>query len=563
MNLYVPKSVRSIGRLQTIARVLAGHGFEHLLQQLNLGRYISLPQRWKRARPLETQEPAAIGKRLVLVFQELGPTFVKLGQMLGSRPDLMPEHLVRELRRLQDRVEPFDDAIARGIIAEDLGSSVEECFAEFDATPMASGSIAQVYPARTRQGRRVVVKVKRPDIEETIARDMHLLSWLADAVERFVPESRPFRPCVLVDEFQKTIRREMDFVNEAATLARFAEAFREDPNVRVPDVLWELTGTRVLTMDYLDGTPMQEVLDTADERFDRSQVARNLIGAFFAQYFELGIFHGDPHPGNILVTEPARIGLIDFGMIGQIDDRLGGQILMILIGVVSKETDILVDTLDDLDALTPETDRTQLGRDLRDLLNKYSGLPLRRIELQTVFGEMNELVRNNGVVLPRAVILFFKSLVTLAGIATQLDPELNILSQLRPRLRGMVRDRFSPERLMRGAGVSGWHAFSLLKQMPRQLRDFMRRLERGQWKINVNHQNLEHLASELDRSGNRLSFSIVIAAIIISSSMILTSAQTATLLGVPVRAFGVVGYIFAGFMGVGLVWAIWRSGKLS
>ncbi len=563
MNMYLPKSVRSIARLQTIVRVLASQGFEHLLQQLNLGRYLSMPQRWVRARPLEAEEPAAVGRRLVRVCQELGPTFVKLGQMLSTRPDLVPEHVVQELRLLQDRVEPFETEIARKVIAEDLGIPLDECFEEFGPEPMASGSIAQAYRARTKQGRRVVVKVKRPDIEQTIEQDMVLLAWLADAIERFVPESRPFRPRMLVDEFQKSIRRELDFVNEAATLSRFSEAFRDNDAVRIPGVLWELTGSRVLTMDFLDGVSMQSVIDSPGAEFDRREIARNLTESFFIQYFDLGMFHADPHPGNLLVNAPATIGLIDFGLVGRIDDELRGQFLMIMIALVSKEIDILVDTLDDLDALTPETDHAQLERDFRDLLDKYFGLPLQRIEIQTLFGEVNELVRNNGVVLPRVMVLLFKSLVTLAGVARQLDPEMNVLGLIRPRLRGMIRDRINPERLFRGAGITGWHMVTLFKQMPRQLRDFMRRLSRGQWQVNVNHQNLDYLASELDRSGNRLSFSIVIAAIIISSSMVLISDRTETLLGVPVRAFGLLGYVFAGIMGVGLVWAIWRSGKLS
>ncbi|UCG32538.1 MAG: AarF/ABC1/UbiB kinase family protein [Phycisphaerales bacterium] len=563
MYIYLPKSVRSIGRLRTIAQVLGTHGFEHLVQRVNLGRYVPLPGRWRRPRPLETQDPISVARRLVKVCEDLGPTFVKLGQVLSTRPDLLPDYVLVELRRLQDRVEPFSSDLARRVIEEDLGAPVERCFVQFDEAPMAAGSIAQAYGARTRDGRRVVVKVKRPGIESVIELDIQLLKWLADATERFIPEVGPFRPRMLIEEFEKTIRRELDFVNEAATMARFAEAFREDSNVRIADVIWELTGTRVLTMDYLEGLPLQQVIDAGDGRIDRSQLARTLSDAFLKQYFELGMFHGDPHPGNILIDEPLQVALIDFGMIGQLSEEMTGHFLTMLVAADNKEVDIVVDVLDDMEALPRQTDRRQLSRDLRELLEKYHGLPLKRLRLPTIFTELTEVVRANGVVLPRDLVMLGKSMVTIAGVGMQLDPDVNLLALIRPRVHKMILERFHPQRLMRAAGITGWHLLALARQMPRQLRDVTRRLARGQWEIHIRHQNLDYLASELDRSGNRLSFAIVIAAIIVSSSMILTGAGDATLLGLPIRAFGILGYVFAGILGAGLVWAIVRSGKLS
>jgi ubiquinone biosynthesis protein len=216
-----------------------------------------------------------------------------------------------------------------------------------------------------------------------------------------------------------------------------------------------------------------------------------------------------------------------------------------------------------MEALTQQTDRRQLSRDLRDLLDKYHGLPLKRLHLPTIFTELTGLVRANGVVLPRDLVMLGKSMVTIAGVGMQLDPEINLLALIRPRVHKMILERFRPDRLMRAAGITGWHVLTLARQMPRQLRDVTRRLARGQWEVHIRHQNLDYLASELDRSGNRLSFSIVIAAIIVSSSMILTGAGDATLFGLPIRAFAILGYVFAGLLGAGLVWAIFRSGKLS
>ena len=572
VNLNLPQTVRSIGRVQTIARVLTRHGFGHLVDRLHLSRHVPLPKRWQPpAPPPSGPEPeASLGRRVASVCEDLGPTFIKLGQMASTRPDLIPADIIAELVKLQDRVPPFAADEARRIIEADLGVPVEQAFATFEAEPFASGSIAQVHRATTPAsdhdpGRRFVVKVKRPDIEDVVRLDMNILRWIAELAEGLVAELKVYQPCVIVDEFERTMLREMDFVNEAAVVSRFAEAFAHDSTLRIPDVDWERTGPSVLTLEELPGVSAQTLLSSPDPAIDRVALADRLARAFLRQFFEIGMFHAAPPPGNLLIEPPATIGLVDFGLTGRIDDAMMGQFVIGLIGAFNKEPQIVVEVLADMNALGDRTDRYQLRRELLELIDKYYGLPLHRMGMQTLFYEITGLLRRNHVTLPRDFVLFGKALVAVGGICLQLDPDLNLLALVKPRMRRMIADRIAPSRLFKSAAISGWHLLNILKSAPGQLRDVSRRLARGRWEVNIRHQNLDYLANEIDRASNRLGFAVIIGSIILGSSVVLSSDRTATILGVdiPASAFGVAGYVIAGLMGFGLAIAILRSGKLS
>lgn len=567
MPFYLPRSVRSIARMQTVARVLARHGFGHFVDRLDLAGLLPLASRWRPpVTPADAPAPKTVGRRLAAVAEDLGPTFVKLGQMISTRPDLLPADIILELQRLQDRVAPFPTPDARRIIEEELGQPIAAGYADFADEPFASGSIAQVYHAKTASGRSVVVKVKRPGIDDVVRMDLNILRWLADAIERAVPEVRAYRPRAILDEFERTIQREMDFVYEASSISRFSEAFRENSSVMIPDVFWDLTGPRVLTMARVSGESVRTLLVNRGDSPPpiREKVAATLAELFFQQYFELGMFHADPHPGNILVTPDGRVGLIDFGMVGQVDDELAGHLAIALYATVNKDIEVIVEVLSDVGAVSSATDESLLRRDLRELLDKYYGLPLRRLNLQTIFLEITDIMRERGLSLPRDFVLLGKSLVMVTGVALELDPELNLLDLLKPRMSRLLRRRFSPTRLLKAGGVSAWHLVNVLRQGPKQIRHLLRRMSRGEWQVNIRHQNLDHLANELDRSSNRVAFAMVIAATIVGSSMIVTSdPQQTSVLGVPLPVLGLAGYLFAGIMGVALVWAIWRSGKMS
>ncbi len=555
--------------MQTIARVLSHHGFGYLVQNLHLDRYVPLPKRWRQMAAKPAVDPEqTLGRRLARVCEELGPTFIKLGQMLSTRPDLIPPDIIKELIKLQDQVPPFDTAIAKRMIAADLGTTVEDGYASFESRPFASGSIAQVYRATLKgpdgqPDQRVVVKVKRPDIEDVVRLDMTILRWIADLVERMMPEAMPFQPKVVVDEFEAKLLREMDFINEAATISHFSEAYGPDPNFRAPRVYWNLTGPGVLTLEELEGISMQKILEAEDPRIDRPLLASRLMQAFIRQFFEIGLFHADPHPGNLLIDPPAHIGIIDFGLTGRIDDVQLGHLVIALTGALNREPEVIVEVLADMNALGEETDRAQLRREFMEAIEKYYGLPLERFDMQTMYYEVNNLIRRNDVTMPREFVLFGKALICIGGICLQLDPKLDLVSLVKPKLRTLIMERLTPARLAKSALISGWHMVNIIKSAPGLLRDISRRMARGKWQVNIRHQNLDYLANEIDRASNRLGFSVIIGSIIVGSSWVISSTNAKTFLGQPIQVLGLVGFIVAGIMGIWLLIAFLRSGRLS
>jgi ubiquinone biosynthesis protein len=562
--LKFTRGVQSLHRLQYIARVLTQHGFGHIVHRLELGRLVPIwLRRTSDSKSVEAAPPATIGRRLRRVANDLGPIYVKFGQILAGRPDVLPPEILAELRSLQDDVDPFDVAVARTIIGEELGKPLDEAFASFDDAPVASGSIGQVHRATLPDGREVVVKVRRPNIESSVRADLQILRWLAEALERWVPESRVYRPTVLIDEFERTLAAELDFLHEAAITARFSETFREDPHIDVPEVIWSHSTVKVLTLQLVSGENLDQALERDGHRLNRKELAKHLADAYLRQFFELGTFHADPHPGNILIMPPARIGLVDFGQTGVIGDTTAGHLLMLLIGAVSRDVELVTVALVEMGASGSGTDRRQLSRDVQSLLDKYYGQPLQRLQVGTIFYELAAIVRQHDLLIPRDVVLMLKSLATVWGVALRLDPDLDLVALMRPRLSALVRDRLGPRRLARAGGVTLWHLFNFLKTAPQQLREVLRQVSSGQWQLNVRHENLDSLAKEMDRSGNRLAFSIVIAAVVIASSMIVTSDSTMVVLGIRLQVFGFIGYIIAGILGIGLLVAILRSGRLS
>ncbi|GAF83749.1 unnamed protein product, partial [marine sediment metagenome] len=443
---------------------------------------------------------------------------IKLGQLVSTRPDIVPPEVLNELRTLQDDVPPFDSSVAMNTIAEQLGERPEECFASIDTTPIASGSIGQVHGARARDGTELVIKVQRPGIGEEIKLDMQLLHWLAESLETLMPELRAYRPSMLVTELEQMLTRELDYINEASATARFAGAFEDDSGIRIPRVYWEYTGPRVLTLEALAGTNVEKLLHDSDAQsvgVDRRLVARRLADCYLKQIFELGIFHADPHPGNILVEPSGVVGLIDFGQVGTITDEFMTELIVIVYAGVNNEIDVVIDALADMGALGEDTNRRYLQRELQVLIHKYYGLPLKRLDLGTLVNEFSEVVRHHDVVIPRDVLLLLKTMGVVGTVTARLDPDLDLLELVRSRLKHTLADRFSPARLTRGATKLGWDVLSIARRAPGQLREGLRRLGSGQWRLNIRHENIDRLISELDRSSNRLSFSIVIAAIIV------------------------------------------------
>ena len=557
------RQIRSLSRLGHVVTVLSRHGFGWLVLSLRLERLVPFRKRLLQRRgPPEPRPDESTAGRVARVLEELGPTYVKLGQVLGSRTDLLPPTFIREFRKLQDRVKPFPTEAARGQIREQLGGPVEDLFEEFGDEPFAAGSIAQAYAARTKDGAPVVVKVRRPGIRQVLDADIDILMRLADLAERYVPEYRIYRPVMLVEEFAQTVRREIDFISEASNTQRFRRTFEENPHVRVPSVLWDLTAGGILTLERLDGVPIYDEEALSRIGADRQALARHMTECFMRQYFELGLFHADPHPGNLVVPAPDVLGILDFGQIGRLSDTLRSRLGTVLVAALNHDFDIVVDVFDDLAALPDDLDGERLKGDLAVLTDKYAGVPIGRLDLKNLFDEITATARRHRVVLPRDFVLLGKSMVVMGGVALGLDPEIKMVEVVRPKVRRLMAEKASPRRLAHHGLTSAYHLAAMAEQGPRSLRQLMRKLIRGRFQILFRHENLQHLINELDRSSNRIAFALIVASIILGSAILLQAeiGPNVPYTGVPL--LGILGFFIAGLLGVWLVIAILRSGRL-
>jgi len=557
------RKLRSLGRLGHVVSILSKHGFGWLVVSLHLDRLVPFRKRLLQLPPgdEEAAGPTMAG-RVARVLEELGPTYVKLGQVLGSRADLLPPAFIEEFRKLQDRVVPFPTREARAAIEEELGGPVERFFDEFGPEPFAAGSIGQAYAARTKDGRPVVVKVRRPDVGQVLEADLTILGRLADLAERYVPEYRVLRPGMMVDEFAQTVRRETDFLAEASNTQRFGEAFADTPGIRVPKVLWNLTSSGVLTLERLEGVAIYRADALAAAGADRKALASHLTECFLRQYFELGLFHADPHPGNLIVQPPETVGILDFGQVGRLSDGMRGKLGTALIAAVQRDFDIVMDVLDDLEALPDDVDADRLKADLAALVDKYSGVPLKRLDLRSLFEEITGAARRHRVILPRDFVLLGKSLVTMGGVALDLDPETSMVEVVRPKMRRLAADKVSPRRLLHHGMTAAYHLTAIAEQGPRDVRQLVRKLMRGRLQMVFRHENLDRFITELDRSSNRIAFAMIVAAVILGSAVVMQAHIGPRLPYTDVPVLGLLGFLLAGVLGIWLVIAILRSGRL-
>ena len=570
----ITRTPARLRRMAVIAQILTRHGFDHIVRFLHIDQFFpSLLRAVRRTAKARRADQMTNAQRLVVVLEELGPTAIKLGQLLSTRPDIIPEEYTTALKQLQDHVEPFDNETAFRVIEEEIGRPITEAFVQIDDAPMAAGSIGQVYGARLHNGQRVVVKVKRPDIDRMIRDDLDLLALVATQAER-VEELRPYCPVRIVEELAKSLQRELDFVTEASYTAKFGAAFEEDERVSVPQVHWEYTTSSVLVLEHLTGVSISHSEELAEMGIDRKKLANTIADVFVRQYFEMGLFHADPHPGNLLVDRTGMLSIIDFGMVGHLDDERRNDLSTILIGLVRKDLDLVVDVATEIGAVPDDIDIGMFKADLVEVLDKYYGVPLKRIDMKKAFGDVMRITREHGLELPQDFVLLGKSFVTVTGEARTLDPDLDLAEVVRPHATQIVRDKFSPLKIGSALASNGWQIINLLRRMPREMRQFSRKMLAGRLQIVLKHQGLEDLANELDRATNRIVFAMIVAAVVIGPSLVIHAKMRPHFGDLPaigeylgaalpeLSIIGFAGYLLAGFLGMVLSVAIWRSGKL-
>ncbi len=554
------KAYRHLKRYRQIIEVMIKYGFGDILERLRIEAYLRIrPRVFSKSKGKELIR-AREAERVRMALEELGPTFVKLGQVLSLRPDLIPWNFVREFRKLQDEVSPFGYEEVDRLIEEQLGGRPKNLFKRFDPLPLAAASLSQVHPGITLKGEEVVIKVQRPQIKETVEADVEILYDLAKLAERQIAEFRPYDPVGIVEEFSASIRRELDFIREGRSIERFAYNFQDDPTVYVPRVFWGLTTSKVLTMERIRGIKVSQMKELREAGLDPQQIAINGAQAILKQIFEYGFFHADPHPGNIFVLKGNVIAPLDYGMMGRLDDEMKEALGALLAALVNKDVKRTTKLLLRMGVAQEEIDRRGFEREVDELLNCYIGIPLSQLDMKNIFNEIFPLLSKYRLRIPSDFALMGRALVTAEGVGRGLDPEFDILPLAKPYVKKLMLKRIGLRRGLR-ALQDLWEDLSdLFTHLPGDIEQILAKTKRGELVVKFEHQGLEHLILALDKSSNRLSFSLIIAALIIGSSLVMQLNKGPQLFGFPV--FGVLGFLIAGLFGLWLVVAILRSGRL-
>ncbi len=555
----IDKRTRNLRRYRQIIGVLVKYGFGHILDQMRIGPYLRLGRKIF-AREKTEVEKLSYAQKIRLALEELGPTFVKLGQLLSTRPFMIPLELVIELSKLQDEVAPFSFEEAKKIVEKELKASLNDLFSSFDKTPIASASLSQVHRAETNKGEEVVVKVQRPGIKPIIDTDMEILTDLTNLLERYIPESRQYDPKGMVDELTKTFRREVDFKNEARNVEIFALNFKDDPTVFVPRVFWDMTTDLVLTLEYIKGIKVTNLKKIDEEGLDRKTIAKNAGRSVFKQVFLDGFFHADPHPGNLFVLGNNVIAPVDYGMMGRLSESTMDELSELLVSVVSWNPRGVIRTWQKAGVLEQTPDLRALEADLTDFLYRYHKIPLSRVDMKTLVNQAFDIVHHHKISLQSDLMLFGKALITYEEVGRMLDPEYDLVTEAVPFVKKLSRRKYRPKIVLRDIVAFLQDMRELITPFPHELRRILEKLSRGELELEFHHKGLEKLMLQVERSANRLSFSLIIAAIIVGSSLIMRLEVGYKFLGYPL--FGILGFVFAGILGIWLVLAMLRSGKL-
>lgn len=547
----------NLGRLQEIAGVLVRHGLGELVRRWGLAGALEKAGHrlhWEHAADL-AQLPPPVQLRKAL--EELGPTFVKLGQILAGRADMFGPEWIAEFEKLHSQVPAVPFESLRPQLREDLGGEPEEVFAWFDPEPLAAASIAQVHRARLHDGTEVVVKIRRPGIREVIDADLRLLDRLATLAEAELPALAPYRPRQLLREFGRSLHRELDLASECRSAERLARNMAAFPWVCIPRIHWAWTHERVNVQDLVVGIPGQSLDRLAAAGLDRRLLAQRGAQAVLKMIVEDGYFHADPHPGNVFYLPDHGIAFIDFGMVGHLTQRRRQQLLKLLLGLVQREPQGVVDVLLEWTRNGQEVAQERLEAEVEAFIDQYHGTPLAELSLGQMLVDVTAILRENRLALPPDLALLIKTFITLEGLGRGLDPTFHMTTEALPLLQQVMRARYRPRALARRAWGSWRRVLELAEQLPQDIAQLLRRARQGRMGLDIESRSLRRVGDQLDRAANRLSLALIIAALIIGSSIVMTVGGGPTLLGLP--AFGLLGFLGAGIGAFWLVRAISRS----
>jgi len=556
----IGRTYRHLNRYRQILAVLFKYGFGDLLEMLKIDQYIEVGLQMISRKRASRDERLSRPQRLRMAFQELGPTYIKLGQILSTRPDLVPMEYIDELSKLQDKIPAFPFEQVRNVISSEFGMPPEDLFDTLEEEPFASASIGQVHRAVLKDGESVAVKFQRPGIQKIIEVDLEIMLHLATLAEHHIEELSFHRPVKIVEEFAKTLEKEIDYKNEATNMERVARHFLDDPHVYIPKVYRETTTTRVLSTEFVEGIKISDIEKLEAAGLDRKIITGRGADLVLKQIFVYGFFHADPHPGNIFVLPDNVICLLDFGMTGIVDRQTREDFVDLLDSIVHQNEIRASQALLKLTDWEYEPDRRRFEREVADFMGRHLYKPLKDIELGRLLQELLELATALRLRIPPDIFMMMKAFSTVEGVGHLLDPSFDMIAQATPFITEVKLARYKPQRIADDVYDLTSRLLHFFQQFPKDLLDLASLIRQQKLGIRIEHRGLETTLATLDSVSNRISFSILIAALIIGSALIVISETPPLIYGISL--IGILLFSAAAIMGIWLLVAILKKGKL-
>ena len=532
---HIIKEVRDIKRLNQILVVLFEEGFEFLLEKVRLKQYIPFAKRLKsKLRKSEDIKPEI---RLRRTLERLGPTFIKFGQLLSVRPDLIPKEYSKELEKLQDSVPAFPYSEVKNIMEKDFGKSIEHLFPHFEKNPVASASISQVHKAVLKTGERVAVKVQRPNVKHIMETDIEIMLYFAKVLEDKVEGIRKFDPARIVNEFKEWTEKELDFRLEARNAKRFGQNFKGSKIVHIPKIYDDLTSERVLTLEFIDGIKLHDMKEIKKRKLDFNEIIKNSFDAVMTQVFVHGLFHADPHPGNVIIMHNNSIAFIDFGIVGYFDEKLKNKCIDLLYGIVEQNEELIMDTLTSMGMEGDDIDHERLRADISLIIQPLQHAPIKEIKVSNVLEEILDIALRHKLKIPASFVLFGKTIITLEGIAIEYDPNFKLVETAKPFIEKIIAKRKNPLYVLRGFVHSIERYKKFADEFPDKAERALDKIQRGTIKVDIEDTDIKKLALEIDGGSNRVAYGMLVAALLIVSAILIQVEKGPTILGIPFLSF--------------------------
>ncbi|MBS3100738.1 AarF/ABC1/UbiB kinase family protein [Candidatus Woesearchaeota archaeon] len=555
MPFHLIREVRDIKRFNQILLVLFEEGFDFLLSKIRLKHRIPITKRVKSklAKRLEAKPEAMLRS----TFERLGPTFIKFGQLLSVRPDLVPKEYCKELENLQDKVPEFPFSEVKSIIEKEFGKSMEHLFLHFEKKPIASASISQVHRAILKNGEKVAVKVQRPNIRHLIETDIEIMLYFAKLLENNVERIIRYRPLQLVEEFREWTEKELDFRLEARNAKRFAQNFKGSKSVKIPKVYDGLTTEHILTLEFIDGIELHDIKEIKRRKIDFNRIMGIGFEAVMTQVFVHGIFHADPHPGNIMVMRDNSIAFVDFGIVGYFDEKLKNECIDLLYGIAEQDEELVMDALIGIGMESGDIDYGQLKTDIAFTIQPLQGASIRDVKISKVLEELLDIALRHKLRIPASFVLFGKTIITLEGVAIEYDPNFKIIETAKPFIEKVIARRKSPLYMWKSFvhNIDRYRKFA--EDFPEKAEKALDRIQRGTIKVDIEDTDIKKLSLEIDRSSNRVAYGLLIASLLIASAILMNIGKGPTILGVPFLSFA--SFFFASVFALILFMSIVRE----